>query len=144
MSDVERLLEIARVSFGDDRRTAHKAIRCWTSDKLATAKVLIAAEGRDMRRAGLALMREVDDSEALSFLERLMSHEDEEVRLMAMALLRLRVDSARLVELLQSYIGKGTYYYNVVARLDRLLYAPKPISDYYIATLDRKLNEVTA
>jgi hypothetical protein len=142
--DVERLLDIVRVTFGDDRNTALRAIRRWTTDRLATAKILIAAEGRDLRRGGLAMLREIDDSDALPFLEALISHEDEEIRFTAVALLRLRVDRPRLEELLRNYFGKGTYYYNVVAWLDRLLYAPQPMSDYYTTKLDEQLKKISA
>ncbi|MPZ17397.1 MAG: DUF4062 domain-containing protein [Luteitalea sp.] len=141
-SDVQRLLEIARTSFGDDRITALKGIRRLASDRLATAKVLIAAETRDMRRAALALVRDVDDAEVVRFLKELLSHDDEEARLTAVALLRMRLENAQLLELLRDYIGKGTYYYNVVTWLDRLLYAPEPMSGYYATKLDGELKEV--
>ena len=142
-SDVEQLLEIGRTSFGDDRSTALRGIRRLTSDKLATAKVLITGEGRELRRAGLALVRDVEDPDALRFLHELMSHDDEEVRVVAVGLVRSRLDQAQLLEFLRAYIAKGTYYYNVVTWVDRLLYAPEPMSGYYASELDSKLKQVT-
>jgi hypothetical protein len=44
-----------------------------------------------------------------------------------------------LADILHSYTELGTYYYNVVVWLDRLIYAPAPTSAYYEAGLVRKL-----
>ncbi|MBZ5627026.1 MAG: hypothetical protein LAQ69_51385 [Acidobacteriia bacterium] len=38
-----------------------------------------------------------------------------------------------------SIANRGTYFYNVGAWLDRLVYAPEPMSSYYEIELERKL-----
>ena len=42
-------------------------------------------------------------------------------------------------KVLLKYIDKESYFYNVVTWLDRLIYAPEPISSYYRSELDKKI-----
>jgi hypothetical protein len=137
--DADDLIDIARSSFGADRRLALEGVQRLTTDKLGAARTLLASEGSDMHRAALSLVVGLGDHDALPFLEQLLSHEDADLRVAAVGQIRKRVDNERLAELLRRYTELGTYYYNVVVWLDRLLYAPAPISKYYEAELERKL-----
>src|ERR1022692_3941794 len=137
--DADDLIDIARSSFGDDRRLALEGVQRLTTGKLEAARTLLAAEGSDMHRAALSLVAGLSDQDALPFLKELLSHEDADLRVGAVGQIRKRVDNDRLADLLQSYTELGTYYYNVVVWLDRLIYAPPPISSHYESELERKL-----
>jgi hypothetical protein len=101
---------------------------------------LLASEGSDLHRAALSLVAGLSDQDALPFLRELLSHGDADLRVGAVGQIRKRVDNDRLADLLHSYTELGTYYYyDVVVWLDRLIYAPAPISSYYEAELKRKL-----
>ncbi len=141
--DVNDLMEIARSGFGNERKLALAAVQRLAADKLETAKTLVASEGREMRRAALPLVGGLADGladeNASPFLEELLSHDDEDLRIAAIGQLRKRLDQERLADLLCNYTHRGGYFYNVVAWLDRVIYAPAPIRSYYEAELEKKL-----
>ncbi len=92
-----------------------------------------------MHFAAISLVRDQRDEDALLFLEELLSHEDGDLRVAAIGQLWKRVDRRRLEDVLRKYSDQGSYFYNVVAWLDRLIYAPAPISNFYETELDRKM-----
>jgi hypothetical protein len=49
--------------------------------------------------------------------------------------------SSELEELLDSYISQGSYYYNIVTWLDRLLYSKGQYHTYYKSTLSSMIEE---
>lgn len=71
-------------------------------------------------------MPEVQDSELVD----LLYSQHDSVRITALAGLRKRWSIERLRQLMLDYPEgpKGTYYYNVVVELDRLLYAPPQVA----------------
>ena len=137
--DADDLIDIARSSFGEDRRLALEGVQRLATDKLEAARTLLASEGSDMHRAALSLVAGLSDKDAFPFLKDLLSHGDTDLRVGAVGQIRKRVDNDGLADLLHWYTELGTYYYNVVVWLDRLIYAPPPISAYYEAELVRKL-----
>ena len=137
--DVNDLMEIARSSSGYERNLALEGIQRLTADRLGTAKALIASEGFEMWRAALMLVSGLDDTDALQFLEELLTNENGDIRVSAVGLLRKRLDNKSLIGLLHKYSNRDTYFYNVVTWLDRMIYAPEPIHSYYEIVLKRKL-----
>jgi hypothetical protein len=65
--DAEDLIDIARSSFGDDRRLALEGVQRLATDKLEAARTLLASEGSDMHRAALSLVAGLSDQDALPF-----------------------------------------------------------------------------
>jgi len=137
--DVKGLIEIARSSYGEQRQLALTGVKRLAADRLETAGILMASEARELRRAAVPLIQDLPDESALPFLESLLVDADESVRLLAVGLLRLRCGRERLIELLRRYTDRSTYFYNVVVWLDRVIYAPAPMSGYYATELDLKL-----
>jgi hypothetical protein len=136
---VDDLIDIARSTYGDERKMVLDAVRRFSVDKLETARILLLSQGRDMHRAAVSLISDLHDEDALPFLEELLSHESGDLRVAAVAQLRKRVDRARLAEILAKYTDQATYFYSVVVWLDRLVYAPVAISGYYETELDAEM-----
>jgi hypothetical protein len=88
------------------------------------------ARGDDMHNAltgtrALSKMTETQDSELID----LLYSKHAPVRLVALSGLRARWEDDRLANLLREYGSRPTsYYYNVVAELDRIIYAPADIA----------------
>jgi hypothetical protein len=40
--------------------------------------------------------------------------------------------------MLESYLEKETYYYNVLTWLDRLLYSPSPLREMFVRELEKE------
>jgi hypothetical protein len=138
-TDVKDLIDIARSTFGDQRRLALGAVQRLAVDKLETARTLMASEVRVLRRAALSLILAVRNEDAIPFFEDILSDADESTRIGAVAQLWKRVDRGRLAEVLRRYLDRSTYFYNVVVWLDRMLYTSPPLLGYYETALDRKL-----
>jgi hypothetical protein len=68
-----------------------------------------------------------DEAVEVTELEQLLNHRQSEVRLAGVAELTKRLTRQQSEDLLQRYPQQGHYYYNVVAALDRRLYAPDAI-----------------
>ncbi len=137
--DVNDLIEIARTNYGAERKVALEGVQRLAADRLDTAKTLLALEGWEMHRAALSLVPSLSDQDALPLLQELLSHESANVRIVAVGQLRARRDDVQLVDLLRKYTDFGTYFYNVVTWLDRLIYAPRPILKYYETELKSRL-----
>jgi len=136
--DVNGLIDIAISSYGDDRKQALEGVKRLTHDKLGTARILVASEVREIRRAGFSLIGALGEQEALPLLEELLSHDDQDLRIAAPGQICKRVKNEQLEDLLRRYINLA-YFYNVVTWLDRLIYAPAPIANYYKTEFDRTL-----
>jgi len=143
-ADVTDLIEIARSSYGDERKLALVGVTQLSANKLQAARGLLASEARELRRAALPLIRALTDEDALPCLEELFLDADEGIRIAAVADIWRRVSREHVVELLRRYTDRGPYFYNVVAWLDRMIYAPAPISSYYKTQLERELKTLGA
>jgi hypothetical protein len=143
-SDVNRLIEIARSSFGEDRTLALEGVRRFASDAIGTAEALLSGPNdRELQRLAISLIRNATDQAGIPVLEELLSNEDELLRVAAVSELVSRLGREQLVCLLDGYINRQSYYYNVATWLDRLLYAPEPLHSYYQAEIHRKAKNLT-
>jgi hypothetical protein len=126
--DVPSLLDAATSAYPVNARQAllDAAIRLGGIDIARTL-----AAGDDMHNALIgaqALMRmtETQDSELID----LLYSRHAPVRMVVLSGLRARWEVDRLVDLLSEYGNRPvSYYYNVIAELDRIIYAPVKIAD---------------
>jgi hypothetical protein len=72
-------------------------------------------------------------------IEEALLDPEEGNRVGAVAQLRDRLGVGHLPEILQRYTTLETYFYNVVVWLDRLAYAPAPVSSFYEAELSSRV-----
>ncbi|MEU5727172.1 DUF4062 domain-containing protein [Micromonospora sp. NPDC047738] len=126
--DAQILLEASSdVYLGEDRQAVLKQVA--RLGGVEVARELARHEETTSARAGaevLVEMPEVQDSELVD----LLYSEHDPVRIIALAALRKRWSIERLRQLMLDYPDgpEGTYYYNVVVELDRLLYAPPQVA----------------
>jgi len=72
-----------------------------------------------------------EDRSLWSILQPLLGHENESIRRLVCYYAKQTLTKASMVRLLEDYLGRGFYYYNVVTLLDRALYAPAVLRDAY-------------
>ena len=51
------------------------------------------------------------------------------------------VDTTRLQQMLDRYVGALPYFYNVVVWLDRIVYSPEPLRALFLQELQSKIQE---
>ena len=77
--------------------------------------------------------------ETAKLLEPLLSHKNDDIRLKALVFFGRNLSAEELEELLTRYVSRGSYYYNVVCWLDRILYGPSSFRDIFSKQLESKL-----
>jgi hypothetical protein len=138
-TDLDRLIDIAGSTFGEERESALAGIRSLSTNKFSTSQSLLGSDNRKLRKTGLSLIADLSDSEAVPLLEALLSDADEEIRLEVVAQLYHRIDRQTLENVLSRYVTRDTYYYNVVTWLDRLIYAAPPLLKRFEEELEAKV-----
>ena len=73
-------------------------------------------------------------------MEPLSSSESDDLRVMASGYFVSRLSGNQVEELLDEYLAKPTYYYNVVCLIDRVLYAPQLMRREFTRKLGGGLN----
>jgi hypothetical protein len=81
--------------------------------------------------AKLAVQSLPADTDGAQALRAALYHRGDDVRRAAVARLAATSERDELIEVLDDYPRHGRYFYNVVAWLDRLLYAPRPLRARY-------------
>jgi hypothetical protein len=125
-ADVDILLATAEKTYGDTRVLAVETALQVAPNAFDVASKLVVHESSGVRKAAakVLLTQEWKISEAIA--RDLMTNEKDEIRVLGVALYSLNTNDLGLSAVLDEYLARGTYYYNVVTWLDRLLYAPEP------------------
>ena len=71
----------------------------------------------------------------------LLLNKNSDIRVKALALLVDLLTKNQLKKLIDAYTSNTTYYYDVVAWLDKLTYAPATISDMYFKKLRNSIEQ---
>lgn len=106
-----------------------------SDDLESVLAVFVAARrARDVRLA-LGALASKDAARAAASCRQLLNDEDSSIRMAALGTLSELYDDSELEALLASYQTAGTYYYDVVCWLDRLLYSPAGVRELYVKRL---------
>ncbi len=125
------LVEVARSSYGEERDLALEGIKRLGVDTIGTARILLASDTLAIRQAALTLLPPLPNEDALPLLKELLLNEDGDFRAAAVWQLHQRLGREELSEVLRDYVENDRYFYNVATWLDRLVYAPSPLREYY-------------
>ncbi len=122
-NDVQKLLDITDDSWGElQGLAAATAIRLSPSpDQLALE--MAKAGGAAWDKPAFEWLIGRDSPEIRDYFRDLLTAESSEKRLRGVYYLMKKLANSELERLLQEYIERNTYYYDVVTWLDRLLYA---------------------
>lgn len=93
-------------------------------DKLKIAALMLSSEDDELRLIGIKSLEGTSNDEAKQTLIPLLKDESKSIRAAAIDQLARRLDRTERRDLLDTYPRGGYYFYNVVGRLDRNLYAP--------------------
>jgi HEAT repeat protein len=136
--DVASLLEIWRDSWGDARDEAGSAALRLSKQPFEVARELIRSSHQSAVREAFDWLYGQDSAEVMDLFAELLGSESATDRERALYFFSKRLDKKSLTNTLQGQFDKGTYYYNVVTWLDRLLYAPEPLPEFFRRQLERE------
>jgi hypothetical protein len=129
--DAQKLFDLALNSYGKVRVKAANAALKLSSDFTKLAWKLVDQDNDDLMKVGfLSLLDSTSAEVKAEFIARL-HNESIRKRAWSVAYLARYCEADELQQLLDDYIRTGTYYYNVVTWLDRILYSPSVIRQVY-------------
>jgi hypothetical protein len=139
--DSKTLLALSGESWGETRDVAGIAALRLSSNPLDVAVVLTKSKSNKLVQAGFNWLYDQPLTAVGSFFEELINDEDELARLRAVYFFSKKMPRKRLIRLLDAYLERETYYYNVVAWLDRVLYSPRCLKRFFLRELESRATQ---
>jgi len=131
ISDVQRLLEVARTSGRETRQIAFEGALRLANEKTAILEIMLKeGDGKTAAKAAEQLWV-LDEARAREISRSMLNEDASDKRLRGLALLVTFCTKAQLEALLDEYIATSPHYYNVVAWLDKTLYAPGRYGEFF-------------
>ncbi len=135
--DAPSLLGIYRDSYGEVRDEAGMAALRLSPQPFEIARELLQSGHQDLMRACSDWLYAQDSDEVRRFFGGLLDNESATDRERALYFFSRKLDENGLSQLLEAQFLKGTYYYNVITWLDRLLYSPEALRAFFRQVLKR-------
>ena len=136
--DVPALLQVSREHWGEARDEAGAAALRLSSNPLEVALELTASNSPTLVRNGYGWLYKQGSPEVDKFFEALMGSESDIGRLRALYYFSRNRTWGDLESMLEAQLNREAYYYNVVTWLDRLLYSPAPLREFFTRDLERQ------
>jgi hypothetical protein len=133
--DLPALLNVAKESWGEARDEAGVCALHLSPSPFEVALELIRNTSPKLVKAGYAWLYKQQSSEAAAFFETMLDSGNQEERLRSVYYLSKLWTPTKLETALEANLQKEKYYYNVVTWLDRLLYSPDPLKDFFVQKL---------
>jgi hypothetical protein len=141
-SDVESLIKAGVENYGEQRKLALKTAYDLAHDKDALLERLVANENESVAKIAMQMLsKHESDKKAEMALDLLESKVDKR-RLEALSIVadQCNYDSNELEVLLDAYISRQSYYYNVVTWIDRCLNTKGQYYKYFKSKLSSMLD----
>jgi gas vesicle protein len=135
LSDVPPLVSLAQQMHGRAKQILLKTALALSPETKELAYQLLQDDSPDIFELGINSLTEVGDAERKSILEKVLFDNDALKRKRAVALLAETCTREELQQLLEKYIERNRYFYNVVCWLDRHLFAAEPLRQIYAEQL---------
>ena len=136
--DVSVLLEIAKATYGQAAKEAGIGALRLAPDPVSVARELLRTHKSEVVKVAFEWMFAQDSPEVRDAFEELLEDEEDTNRVRALCYFYSRLQRNELETMLEGYIRKDTYYYNVVTWLDRVLYSPSPFREMFVKQLQEK------
>lgn len=136
--DVPALLQVSREYWGEARDEAGAAALHLSSNPLEVATELTESNSSRLLHVGYEWLYKQSSPEVDKFFEASMESEREMSRVRAVYYFSKNRTWADLEKMLEAQLNREAYYYNVVTWLDRLLYSPAPLREFFTRDLERQ------
>lgn len=140
-SDVERLLRLAKDGHDEISAQAAMVALKLSPTPMELARELVNASVPEVIKAAFRwLLNQPLEETKLFFLDQLAEPKDAN-RERAVLCLSKKINQDELEKILEDYLAKDTYFYNVVCWLDRILFSPAPLREMFLRELEQVLRE---
>jgi HEAT repeat protein len=140
--DVETLIAISKENDGKSRGKAAAAALRIASEPFDVAQTFLNGNVEELAEIGFRWLLEDGSAGTRRLFQDLLNNESEKNRERAIYYLSRRMNEVELRALLEECLHRESYYYNIVAWLDRLLYAPSFLKEMYLRGLQENVFKV--
>lgn len=130
-SDVESLLIFGKEAFGEMKIRFIKQAYHLSTNKEKIIESLLDEEDLEIAREAALYLAKFETVASIMEGKAILSHKDEKIRLIGLAILIKHLSEEELFTVLDNYINGDTYYYNIVSWLDKILYTVSPIRERF-------------
>lgn len=136
-SGLRALVDLAKSSHGELKTKSATLALKLASDYKEAVVPFLATEDTELVIQALEHIRNHDLRKGRRILEPLLDNKKDDIRKLALSYFIHKMRRHQLEEMLNHYLRRGMYYYNIVHWLDKVLYAPRIIRPQLL----RRLNE---
>lgn len=137
-ADSETLRQIVAESYPPMRQIAARALLKLAHGVNEMSRQLLSSTDHEISSLTMESLARHGGKTARKILEDCLKNDDDSTRLTALKVLTRRMNRRDLEALLERYIAKCAYFYDVICWIDRLLYAPQPLRAAYREQLESK------
>lgn len=130
-SDIKKLTEAASRVYDEAKRVALETAYCFSRNKGDYLKNLIERNDEKTIDLAITILSNSKTPQKENIAKTLLNHEQDRIRLKGLSVLVKSKSSKDIEKLLSDYLSNGTYYYNVISWIDKLLYSKGIYQDYY-------------
>lgn len=131
MSDCGPLLQLTKAESKSIRRPAARAALKLSDRSDSVIYALLASDDPLLVEIVLATLEAKDARKFMHTLKGLLQHKLDSIRVLTVACLHRLCSRKTLEKILDEYHENKFYFYNVICWLDRILYAPAPLREYF-------------
>ncbi len=122
--DAAKVVDASNQLYFESRTEGARTAATLAGDKAAIAKLMLESDDNDLRLVGIKSLDGASIEEAQEILLPLLNDDSGSIRAAATDQLAKRLSRSQRRKLLDAYPKQDYYFYNVMAHLDRDLYAP--------------------
>lgn len=130
-SDAETLLQFAATAYGDRKQLAAEGALKLSPGPEGILPKMLASDDEQMVGAAADALFRLAGPDSVRLAKPLLNYKNHKTRRKALAVIARGSDKPTLEELLDEYVQRPSYYYNVVTWLDRYLFAPGRYGDVF-------------
>lgn len=138
-SDVEGVLRLVKDGYGEIRSYAAEVALKLSPTPMEVARELVNAASPVAITTGFRWLLDQPIEQTKQFFVDLLGEPKDANRVRALFCLSSKLSHDELEQVLEEYVARETYFYNVVCWLDRILYASTPLRELFLRELEQVL-----
>lgn len=136
-ADIERLIDVAKKTYGSTKERAVSVAIKLSSNPEKIIRELVKSQDKIISEIAADQTPSLGREDRIALAKELLYSENDNVRLLAARIISKHLGRNDVEQILNDYIERPTYYYNVVHSLDRYLYAPSKFKNGSSAGFDK-------
>lgn len=130
-TDSEKLLNYAKSTYGDLKKMAVETALKLSPGLSDVLKECIRSNDCEIVKVAAKGLVEINTVDSIQLAKELLLNEKDEIRLLGIGVLVKKCTNEQLEDILDEYLSRNSYYYNVVTSLDQCLYASGRYGAYF-------------